>query len=70
MRTNIQLKFTPLSGNKCVYQFIRTGVEAVGNPVIMDDNVFEYFVDHDETFRELVYKRVPFSLSLVWNERI
>jgi hypothetical protein len=65
---NIQIKFTPLSIRKCVYQFIRVGIEDIGNPVIMEKEIYQYFIDHDPQIRELLNKGEPFTMCLVLDE--
>ena len=60
----IGIKFTPLSGNQCVFQFIRIGVEAIGDPVIISKEMLEKLTDRDEVFYNLYIKREPFVLFL------
>ena len=62
--TNIQIKFTPLSGNKCVYQFIRVGIESIGSPMVMEKETYEYLADHSPEFKELFYKGKLFYMYL------
>jgi len=68
MKTNIRLLFTPLSVRKCVYQFIRTGIEDVGEPVVMSQEMYDYLEYHDQVFSELLRKGKPFSMYFVTEE--
>jgi len=64
---SIKIKITPLSRQACAYQFVWVGVETIGSPVIMEEKVCEYLIDHDNTFRELLWGGKTFYMSIEYS---